>query len=294
MRKLKLARSALSLAVGFALRSPRDARMTKRLLQRYYQTHGRLPNLFPPRLYSEKIQYRKLFDRRPFLTETADKYAVRGYASRILGEDLAPELYFRTTSPATIPFDELPRRFVVKATHGSGWQQIVLDRDTLDRHALITKCEDWLTKDFSLVAEEPFYAAIPRQIIVEEFLDGGGGRSPADIKCLVFNNRVRVVQLDVDRYGSHRRNYYGPDWKPLPIRDRFCLVDGQVDKPGRFHDVVRYAEALSRETDFVRVDFYQVGTRIYLGEMTHTPGSGLTRFYPESWDARLGEMWEMK
>ena len=107
--------------------------LAARIARRYYRTYGRLPNLLSPKSYSEKIQHRKLFDRRPYLTETSDKFAMRAYASRILGEDLAPEIYFRTTDPSSIPFATLPKRFVVKATHGSGWQRIVTDRDTLDR-----------------------------------------------------------------------------------------------------------------------------------------------------------------
>src|ERR1700729_3503626 len=94
--------------------------LAARIARRYYRTYGRFPRLFPPRSYSEKIQHRKLFAPRPYLTETSDKFAMRAYASRILGEDLAPEIYFRTNDPSTIPFDELPRSFVVKATHGSG------------------------------------------------------------------------------------------------------------------------------------------------------------------------------
>ena len=83
--------------------------LAARVVRRYYRKYGRLPELFPPRKYSEKITYRKLYDRRPYLTLTSDKFAVREYARGVLGEDLAPELYFRTTDPRTIPFETRPR-----------------------------------------------------------------------------------------------------------------------------------------------------------------------------------------
>ncbi|MBA2684788.1 MAG: hypothetical protein H0U66_09880 [Gemmatimonadaceae bacterium] len=267
--------------------------LAARIARRYYRTYGRLPRLFPPRSYSEKIAHRKLFDRRPFLTETSDKHAMRAYASRVLGEDLAPELYFRTTDPHSIPFDTLPRRFVVKATHGSGWLWIATDRDTLDRAALLAKCEQWLRTDYSLRSDEPFYSPIPPQIIVEEFLDDGTGRSPADIKLLVFNEKVRVVQIDTDRFGDRRRNFFHTDWEEYPIHDSCGRFVGRLDPPTRLDDLVRIAEALARGTDFVRIDCYQVGERIFLGEMTHAPGSGLSPLFPAVWDDRWGDMWEI-
>ena len=51
-------------------------------------------------------------------------------------------------------------------------------------------------------------------------------------------------------------------------------------KPSRLEEIIGYAEALARDTDMLRVDFCQVGNRVCFGEMTHTPGSGLTRLYP--------------
>jgi hypothetical protein len=268
--------------------------LAARIARRYYRAYGRLPHLFPPRSYSEKIQYRKLFDRRPYLTETSDKFAMRAYATRILGEDLAPEIYYRTTDPSSIPFDELPCKYVVKATHGSGWLWIVRDGDSLDRAALIAACEKWLRTDYSIRSDEPFYADIPPQIIVEELLDDGYGRSPADIKILVFNQRVRVVQIDTDRFGEHRRNFFDTEWNQLAIYDRFGCLEAPIDPPSRLRALIECAEALSRDTDFVRIDCYQVGNRICLGEMTHCPGTGLSPLIPSIWDDRWGAMWELQ
>jgi teichuronopeptide biosynthesis TupA-like protein len=267
--------------------------LAARIARRYYRTYHRLPRLFPPVSYSEKIQHRKLFDRRPYLSETSDKFAMRSYASNILGEDLAPEIYFRTTEPSTIPFKSLPRRFVVKATHGSGWLWIVNDRDALDTRAMITRCEQWMRSDYSRRRDEPFYASIPHQIIVEEFLDDGTGRSPADLKMLVFNQRVRVVHIDTDRFGAHRRNFFDVRWKQLPIYDVKGRIEKDLQAPSRLGDLIACAEALARDTDFVRIDCYQVGNRIVLGEMTHAPGSGLSPLYPPAWDDEWGRMWRM-
>lgn len=267
--------------------------LAARVVRQYYRKYGRFPVLFPPSKYSEKITYRKLYDRRPYLTLTSDKYAVREYARGVLGEDLAPELYFRTTDPRTIPFTALPRQFVVKATHGSGWNVMVRDARTVDREALIATCERWLRSNYARHRDEWAYENIPRQIIVEELLDDGQGRSPQDIKVLVFNQRVRIVQIDEDRFGDHRRLFFDAGWNVLPIYDFVPQIGARPERPSRLDDIIRYAEALARGTDFLRVDFYQVGDRVCFGEMTHTPGSGLSPIYPSIWDDRWGSWWGM-
>jgi hypothetical protein len=262
-------------------------------VRRYRRKYGRLPELFPPTKYSEKITYRKLYDRRPYLTRTSDKFAVREYARDVLGEDIAPALYFRTTDPLTIPFAELPRQFVVKATHGSGYNMLVRDAQTVDREALIATCERWLRSNYARRRDEWAYEYIPRQIIVEELLDDGTGRPPQDIKVLVFNQRVRIVQIDEDRFGDHRRLFFDTMWNVMPIHDFVPQMEVRPEPPSRLDDIIRYAEALGRDTDFLRVDFYQVGDRVCFGEMTHTPGSGLSPIYPSIWDDRWGSWWEM-
>jgi hypothetical protein len=141
--------------------------------------------------------------------------------------------------------------------------------------------------------DEWAYEQIQPQIIVEELLDDGTGKPPCDIKVLVFNQRVRVVQLDEDRFGHHRRKFFDAQWNVLPIHDFVPQIGGAPEPPARLADIIRYAEALGRDTDFVRVDFYQVGDRVCLGEMTHTPGSGLSPIYPASWDDEWGSWWEM-
>jgi hypothetical protein len=54
--------------------------------------HGRFPRLFHPQTFSEKVLYRKLFDRRGMLTQFADKYAVRAYVEEKLGPEILPAL----------------------------------------------------------------------------------------------------------------------------------------------------------------------------------------------------------
>src|SRR5580693_2426411 len=84
------------------------------LIRRYRKVHGVFPNLVRPATFNEKILYRMLFDRRLVLTQVADKAAVRSYVESRLGPQVLPKLYCLTSRPDTIPFDQLPDRFVGK------------------------------------------------------------------------------------------------------------------------------------------------------------------------------------
>jgi hypothetical protein len=224
---------------------------------------------------------------------TSDKYAVRGYVREKLGLDLFPRIYHLTQDPSSIPFDALPERFVVKPTHGSGWIQLVTDRSKLDREGLIARCREWLAQDYSQLYNEWFYKDIPRRIIVEEFLDAGGGFPPSDIKLLVFNQRVKIVQIDTDRCGAHRRNFFDIHWNELGVGGNELRGTVPIERPARLNDMIRYAETLSRDMDMVRIDLYQIEDRIYFGEMTHTPASGFDRLAPLGTDEAWGKLWEM-
>ncbi|HEY5088008.1 MAG TPA: hypothetical protein VII66_11680, partial [Gemmatimonadaceae bacterium] len=88
------------------------------VLREHIANHRRLPNVLHPQPYTDKVLHRILFDRRDLLTQMADKNAVRAYVADRLGPEILPHLYCVTSDPTKIPFEDLPDRFVVKATHG--------------------------------------------------------------------------------------------------------------------------------------------------------------------------------
>jgi hypothetical protein len=58
-----------------------------RVRKAYRDYFGRELNLLRPRLFSEKVQWRKLFDLDPRFAIMSDKLAARGYIARIVGPD---------------------------------------------------------------------------------------------------------------------------------------------------------------------------------------------------------------
>jgi TupA-like ATPgrasp len=263
-------------------------------IREWRKAHGVYPRVIRPLTFNEKILHRNLFDRRTVLTEVADKASVRSYIEQRLDPQILPKLYYITSRPETIPFDELPNRFVVKPTHGSGWVHLVTDKSTLDRAALLETCSGWLKRSFYQETREIVYKHIKPRIIVEEFIDDGSGTAPKDYKLFVFGGIVELIQVDTGRLTAHRRGLYTPAWEKINVRYEYDEIIGEVPRPAHLAEMVSAAETLGHEWDFVRVDFYDTGDHLYFGELTLTPEGGMGRFYPTEFDYYLGRRWNLR
>jgi len=255
--------------------------------------HGYFPNIIRPQTFNEKVLHRILFDRRNLLTQLADKATMRSYVEERLGPQILPRLYHLTSDPKTVPFHELPDEFVVKATHGSGWVEIVRDKSTLDRAALIETCTKWLGQSYYERTREWPYKHIKPRIIVEQFVDDGTGEIPNDYKLFVFAGVVKLIQVDACRFKDHRRRFYSPSWEKLNVLLKYEDIDGTVGRPLHLIEMIAAAEMLGKDLDFIRADFYDTPDGPYLGELTTTPYCGLQRFQPRDFDRQLGTLWKL-
>jgi hypothetical protein len=199
-----------------------------------------------------------------------------------------------TKNPSTIPFQALPEQCVVKPTHGSGWVHFVTEKTTLDTDALVAQCRQWLAESFFEKTREWPYKDIEPQIIVEEYIDEGTGQVPKDYKLFVFHGTVAMNQVDEGRYVDHRRNLYTPAWEKLDATLHYANIEGPVPLPVHLQEMIRGAELLGAELDFIRADFYDTKNKLYFGELTTTPGGGLESFTPYEIDRELGRLWNMQ
>jgi TupA-like ATPgrasp len=263
------------------------------LVRLYRQNHHRLPNVIWPKRFTEKVLHRMIFDRRLVLTEFVDKAAARQYCEARLGSKMLPKLYCLTDRPESIPFDDLPEKFVVKPTHASACVRIVSDKKLLDQAEIVETCKGWLKRNYYDTMREWAYKHVAPLIIVEEFIDGGNGSVPNDYKFFVFGGVVEFIQVDADRFTRHRRSLYTRAWKKLPVRLQFDDIEGEVPCPIHLGEMIGAAEALGKDLDFVRVDFYDTPKGPYFGELTGTPAASTEVFRPASFDRYLGGLWRL-
>ena len=245
------------------------------------------PDFARPRRFNELVQARKLHDRDPLLPRLADKVLVKDYVAERIGADwLIPTLWHGRELPEQPPW---PRPFVVKSSHGS--QQCRFVRSADDAWEPIRRAaRGWVATNYGAILGEWLYGQIPAQILVEPFI-GTGGELPLDYKLFVFGGRTEFVQVDTDREHGHKRAIFDRDWNRLPLRLQYPIDPRKIEPPASLTEMMRAAEALAEDIDFVRIDFYEVGGRPLFGEMTFYPGSGLDRFDPPSFDLLFGERW---
>jgi hypothetical protein len=262
-------------------------------LRRYKGEFGVFPNLIQPKTFNEKVLCRILFDRRPIWTRLQDKYSVREYVKERIGEEILATLYWVTKNPSDIPFEDLPDKFVVKPTHGSGWFYLVPDKACMNRRDLIDACRSWLIRNYYYVQREWVYKHIEPRILIEQFIDDGTGLYPIRYRLHVFEGHVHVIEVCIGKPGESRCDFYGRSWNKLPAAYSTCRnIDGPVPRPKHLDEMIRSAEVLGEGLDFVRVDLYDAADKVYFGEMTTTPGGGSLRFTPDGFDRYLGGFWK--
>jgi len=253
----------------------------------YVLKFGQRPHLDHPLGFNEKILTKILGDRRAYLTLFADKLRVRDYVRRAAPALLLPRLYWWSDRAEALPFDELPDAFVLKANHGSGWNLLVEDKTQVRRADLVKLARKWLRSDFTIVGREWAYKNVVRAVYAEELLRAGDGNLPSDYKLFVFGGRVRIVQVDRDRFTRHTQALYDEHWNHVDGTVA-ALRGAPVPRPVSLPTMIEAAQALSAHVDFVRVDLYEIGGKAYFGELTSSPNKGLSPFSPAALDRWFG------
>lgn len=258
-------------------------------VRRHYWAHGKLRLFALPRTFSECIQQKKLFDRNPLYSLTADKYAVRDYVAKRIGAEYLVPLLLVTDNPTSIDVNALPLPFVAKATHGSGMVALVRSRVELDRERLISTFSKWLETDYSAYGEW-LYRDIPRRIVIETMLTENGS-IPPDFKFFIFRGKVALLQYDIDRFSGHQQFLLDPNWRCLSAQyQKKPRGTGLPPRPAMLDEMKQVAARLGRDFPFCRIDLYCANGRIYFGEITHYPNAGLIPFDPPEFDRALGDL----
>ena len=240
-------------------------------------------DLSNPVTFNEKLQWLKLYDRRPEYTMMVDKYLVRDYIANKLGEEYLIPLLGVWDDPDDIDFDSLPDRFVLKCNHNSGLGMCICkNKSMLNIKKVKADLRKGLKQDYYLTGREWPYKNVPRKIIAEKYMEDNSLHELRDYKFFCFGGQVKCFKVDFDRFIEHHANYYDRDGNLLEY-------DRKIELPKTLNKMIELAEKLSTGIPFLRVDFYDVNGKIYFGELTFFPASGLGEFIPQEWDLKLGE-----
>lgn len=269
----------------------------KKAVVSYYKkkSGGRIADLEHPTLFSEKLQWYKLNHHAPLMQTVANKYTVRAYLESIGYGHLLNDIYGIFTNVSDIDFDKLPDQFVLKGTHGSGFNIIVKDKTKLNRRQAKMMMRAWLKQHIAWSGREWVYQEMPRHIMAEKYLEDETGEL-RDYKFYCFNGKPAFMQLEVGRGTEHNtRNFYDMDWKLMPFGKELPHNPNlDVPRPQMFDEMKTIAADLCKPFQYVRVDLYQVGGKVYFGELTFFPAGGAPDFVPAEYDKVVGNMWRLE
>ena len=259
---------------------------------------GKELHLDNPRRFTEKIQWRKLYDRNPLYSELSDKYLVRKWVEEKIGSDYLVPLVGVWEHFDQIDFGQMPDQFVLKTNNASHTNIIVTDKKQFMRRKWSAKrrMEYWLRTPFAfLEGLELHYQGIKPLIIAEKYLQPENGRSSlTDYKFYCFNEAPYLCQVISDRSHGETIDFYDTKWEHMAIsRPPYQNAGKAIKKPEKYDLMVKLAAELCIGFQYVRVDLYEHAGKIYFGEMTFTPASGMMRFDPDEWDYKLGALWDL-
>lgn len=240
---------------------------------------------------NEKLQWLKLYNRKPEYTTMVDKIMVKEYIANIIGDNYIVPLLGVWDTPDQIDFDSLPDKFVLKTNHSGGNTGVVIvsDKTKTNKDAIKKKLRISLRSDIYRRYREWPYKNVDKKVFAEAYL----GDDVADYKFYCYNGYVDAVMICVDRQlGDPKFYFFDKDWKLKRYnkRGKDAPEDFTLPKPDGIDKMFELASILSRNIPFVRVDFYNINGKIYFGEITFFPASGFDKNrLPES-DLLFGEM----
>ncbi len=288
-----------TIAIGLFKRIGCNILSDKLYLKLLYRLEmGRKLDLDNPQTLNEKLQWLKIYNRKPEYTTMVDKYAVKKYVADIIGEQYIIPTLSIWNKVEDIDFDALPQRFVLKTTHGGGSGGVVIckDKSTFDRKTAVAKLAKAMKGDIYKTFKEWPYKNVPKRIIAEQYMEDENGELN-DYKFYSFNGKVNLVLLCCDRgSGNTKFFFFDRNWqlKRYNKMGKNAPEDFTLPKPRNIEKMFEIAEQLGKDTVFSRIDLYNVKGEIYFGEITFYPASGFDKGRLPETDLLMGNMLKIK
>lgn len=257
----------------------------------YEYFSGNHLDLNNPKDFTEKIAWYKVFYRPKSLNQLVDKFAVRAFVEEKIGSQFLNTFYGVFDDVNEIKFDELPEKFVIKATHTSGHNLIVRDKNKLNLDKTKKLLKKWLKiNQYYRIGQEWAYKDVKPRIIIEKYLEQIDQKSLTDFKFYCFDGKAKFIDIHTDREDEHKQGSFDLNFERLPFGvSRFKQIYESPEKPVNLKEMIECAEVLSEKLPFVRVDFYAIDGKTIFGEMTFYPSDGRKKFYPEKYNRIIGD-----
>lgn len=252
---------------------------------------GKRLDLSNPQTFCEKLQWLKLYNRKPEYTQMVDKYEAKKYVANLIGEEYIIPTLGVWDKFEDIDFDKLPNQFVLKTTHGGGGVGVVIckDKSSFDIEDARRKLNKSLKQSIYKTLREWPYKNVKPRIIAEEYITNGGDYIN-DYKFFCFNGKPKAILVASGRYVEPETcfDYFDMEFNHLPFEQGGPNYNKHIEKPRLFEEMKEVAARLSEGLAHARIDLYDVDGTVKFGEITFFDSSGMAEFNPEEWDYTFG------
>ena len=257
------------------------------------------PNYIYPKSLNEYVLHiwTSYYKRSPIRWVIRHKYLAKQFVRDLVGDDHVVKLYGVYDWPEQIEFEKLPDKFVLKATMGWGGKQVIIvkDKSKADFGEIIAKLNKFVRD-----SETGILSFTKNRLIAEEYLENADGTRVSDMKiyCSMGNIiAMRISSWISDPIGGDQKEwsfYSVSDWKFIPVahgvQDTKMMNPNNpnVPRPKHLDEIITLAQKMTVDQPLIRLDLYNVGERILVGEMTVVAGGGRQRISPAKYDYEFG------
>ena len=268
--------------------------------KRFREAMGYELDLKNPRTFNEKIQWYKLYYENALIPRITDKYKFKSYVAEQLGsnEFTVPLLgHWYSVEDIRKDWDSLPDEFVLKCnlSYNGNNMKFITKKSEVNLDDLLEEMRPWLDPRNTMMNTCccRFNHSTPC-ILAERFLKQEG-HTPNDYKFFCFDGIPYYIYAATAHFekGMSAISFYDLDWNLLDVKYADYLT-ARVERPEQFDKMLDIATKLSKGFPFVRVDFFNVGGKVYLSELTFDSGDGHRKFEPSTFDEQLGALFHIK
>lgn len=264
----------------------------------YYNAIHKNIDFKNPILFTEKIQWYKLYYYHPDLSRIVCKYNFKKYiAEKLQSDKYTIPLLGVWDDVEKINFESLPNKFVLKINCSFGGKniKIIQNKNDINFEELKEEIRPWLDPKNTLINSLcRAYWDVKPLIIAEEYVEQFNNQL-YDYKFFCFNGEPNYVYVATDHFSKDKSkitlsaiSFYNMKWEKLNVR--YGNHDNcDVEKPYYFAKMIEIAKKVSSDFPFVRVDFFETAEQIYISEMTFYPGTYSSTYSPIEFDREMGD-----
>ena len=261
-------------------------------LEHLFVLHKKL-HLSSPILFSEKLQWLKLYDRKEIYHQMVDKYEVKRFIANKIGDEYNIPTLGVWDSFEEIDFESLPEKFILKGTFDSGSFYVSKDKSAIDKTKVKERLYRNWNRDYYLYSREWPYKGLKHRIIGEPLLEDPNCPYLRDFKFYCFHGEPRIMYITSDKGGDlpTRQDFFDMDGNHLDMQDAHYPSNPVKcpDLPINFDKMKDLCRVLAKDTYHLRVDFYEIEGKILVGELTFYEAGGYCEFKPEKYNKILGD-----